>query len=389
MFREFNILYVEDTEAILDIFSTILSKYFKNVFIERNGEDGLAFYRQNKNSIDLVITDINMPKMNGIEMSKQIKADNPLLPIIVTSAHDDKEFLLKAIKIGINAFVPKPMKVEELIQNIERILELRILKKKFLDQKQDNYQKLLKSAKFSAIGQLAAGLTHEINTPLTYIKGSVEIMNRIISNLEDEKIKCNLLKQFARVDDGVQRIMNIVDSMSEVAKKSDEKASLINIYETIVVACIMGYNRAKHIVNIQINGEPFTMNMDKNKYSFNGYAQKQRIEQVWIIIINNALDELLNIEHFDDRRLNIEIEESLDYTIVKFCDNAGGIKEEIQKTLFEPFKTTKTSSGMGVGLSIAKKILEDQKGEITVFNQNQGAVFEIKLPKTSHEKGLL
>ncbi|MGB5868192.1 MAG: response regulator [Arcobacteraceae bacterium] len=381
MFREFNILYVEDTEAILDIFSNILSNYFKNVFIEKNGEDGLAFYRQNKDSIDLVITDINMPKMNGIKMSKKIKEDTPDMPIIVTSAHDEKEFLLEAIKIGINAFVPKPIKVDELIQNIERILELRILKKKLLDQEQANYEKLLKSAKFSAIGQLAAGLTHEINTPLTYIKGSVEIMDKVISNLEDEKAKRILLKQFARVDDGVQRIMNIVDSMSEVAKKSDEKATSINIYETIVVACIMGYNRAKHIVNIKINGELFCINMDKNKYTFTGYVQKQRIEQVWIIIINNALDELLNIEQFDDRKLDIEIKETFDFVVVKFSDNAGGIKHEILDTIFEPFKTTKSSSGMGIGLSIAKNILDDQKGDIKVFNQKQGAIFEIKIPK--------
>jgi len=386
MFKDFSVLYVEDTPTIIEIFSMILSQHFKKIYIQENGEDALKFYLENKDKIDLVITDINMPKMNGIEMSKAIKADNQEIPIIVTSAYDEKEYLLEAIQIGINAYVTKPLKLHSLLENISRVLEPKILKLKLESQQKENYDKLLKSAKFSAIGQLAAGLTHEINTPLTYIKGSVEIMNRIITKLDDEKIQTLMRKEYKRINDGVQRIMNITDSMGEVAKKSTEEISATNIYETIVISCIMAYNRAKHIVNITINNEIFQMNMDKKKQTFNVSVQRQRIEQVWIIIINNALDELIKIENFDDRKLDITIEQNSDFTIVRFQDNAGGIKDEIFDSIFEPFKSTKDSSGMGVGLSIAKKIIVENQGQISVFNTDEGAVFEIKLMNNIKQK---
>jgi C4-dicarboxylate-specific signal transduction histidine kinase len=261
------------------------------------------------------------------------------------------------------------------------VLEPKILKEKLKSQERESQERLLVNAKFAAIGQLTAGLTHEINTPLTYIKGSVEIMNKKLKALPESKTKDVLEKQFERVDDGVKRIINIVDSMTEMAAKSSESYEVTNIYETVIMAAIMAYNRSKHTTKIYVNDEMFSINMDKNRYCYNAVVQKQRIGQVWIIIINNALDELIKIKDFNERKLSIKIEETESIVKVIFEDNAGGIDSEIYDKLFEPFKSTKESSGMGVGLSIAKKIVDEQKGEISAYNKNDGAVFEIKLPK--------
>lgn len=89
------------------------------------------------------------------------------------------------------------------------------------------------------------------------------------------------------------------------------------------------------------------------------------------------MDELVKIEHYNKRRLNIILEESDTEVIILFEDNAGGIKDEIIDELFEPYKSTKESSGLGVGLNIAKKIIESNNGEIKSYNKNNGAVFKI------------
>ncbi|MEA3352878.1 MAG: hybrid sensor histidine kinase/response regulator [Campylobacterota bacterium] len=382
MYDDFNILYVEDEESLRGITEAVLAKFFNNIYTKKNGKEGLDFYKDNKNNIDLIITDINMPKMNGIDMSKEIKKLDSSLPIIVTSAYNDNEFLYKSINIGINGYIIKPLNITDLMNTISRVLEPKILKKRLEEQEEENQDRILKSAKFTAIGQLTAGLTHEINTPLTYIKGSVEIMHHKMKSLPDLPVKKSLEKQYDRIEDGVKRISNIIDSMTEMAKKSSEKAEVSNVYETIVVSTVMAYNRSKHISNIYINNEPFSINMDKNHQIFNATIQKQRVEQVWIIIINNALDELIKIVDFKDRKLNINIKQDDKSVNVKFEDNAGGIKDEILDKLFEPFKSTKESSGMGVGLSIAKRIIDDQQGEIKGYNHEDGAVFEIILPKT-------
>ncbi len=79
--------------------------------------------------------------------------------------------------------------------------------------------------------------------------------------------------------------------------------------------------------------------------------------------------------------MNIFLREENDEIVISFEDNAGGIKTEILSTLFEPFISSKTHSGMGVGLNISKKIIEHQNGKITAFNKNNGAVFEVRLKK--------
>lgn len=380
MYKDFNVLFVEDENELRLQMGNILSLLFNKVFICEDGREGLESYKNNISEIDLVITDINMPRMDGIQMSEEIKKINSAIPIIITSAHSDAEYLLQAIHIGINGYVLKPMDFLEFKNTITKVLEPKILKKQLKEQEEENQEQLLKSAKFTAIGQLTAGLTHEINTPLTFIKGSAEMMEYLLDGMEQSKLKEGLLKQHVRINDGVKRLINIVESMREISKKSNEKFEQTNIYETIIIATVMAYNRAKHITPIYINNTLFDIDMDKNCEIFNACVQAQRVEQVWIIIINNAIDELIKISEFNDRRLDISIWEENQFIFIKFQDNAGGIEDEIFDHLFDAFKSTKESSGMGIGLSIAKKIIEEQEGEIAAYNENGGAVFEIMLP---------
>lgn len=110
--NEISILYAEDSNALRTQFATILKLMFKEVFLASNGEEGLERFLANKN-IKLVITDINMPKLNGIEMIKQIKSLKPATQIIVTSAYSNNENLFDCIRAEITDFVPKPIKIAE------------------------------------------------------------------------------------------------------------------------------------------------------------------------------------------------------------------------------------------------------------------------------------
>ena len=155
-----------------------------------------------------------------------------------------------------------------------------------------------------------------------------------------------------------------------------------NIYSSIITSSILAYNKIKHVSNVYINGKEFNLDIDKNELKFIAHVELQRVEQVWIIIINNAMDELMKVDDYAKRRLDINISEENDKVIIIFKDTAGGIDPKIKDNLFEPFKGTKESSGMGVGLSIAKKIIDDQKdGSIEAYNEDNGAVFKIILSK--------
>lgn len=271
-------------------------------------------------------------------------------------------------------------KLQELNQNLEDRISEEVEKSRQKDKIHQEEQ--IKNAKLSSIGALAAGITHEINTPLTYIKGNFEMMGYDIEDLPSSEIKNRMLEDSIKINDGIDRIANIVESMREISQSSNEKKESVNIYSTLITALTMAYNRSKQICPILLNDEEFSLgSIDKNKYVFNCNVQKQRMEQVWIIILNNALDELVKIQNYENRLLRIKVFEEKDCVVIQFIDNAGGINNDIIDKIFQPFISSKEHSGMGVGLNIAKKIVEQQKGEIVAFNEHSGAVFEVKLKK--------
>ena len=97
--KNINILYVEDDKVIQATFGKILKKVFSSVIVASNGQHGLDTFKQNKQSIDFIITDINMPVMNGLEMFQEIKKLSQDVPCIVTTAHGEYDYFMHANEI--------------------------------------------------------------------------------------------------------------------------------------------------------------------------------------------------------------------------------------------------------------------------------------------------
>jgi PAS domain S-box-containing protein len=237
----------------------------------------------------------------------------------------------------------------------------------------------INSVKLRSIGALAAGITHEINTPLTYIKGNFELIQCDMDDLPASEIRDRMLEDSVVIIEGINRISNIIEAMREVSQVSSEIKEKVNIYSTLITALIISNNRSKQVSKIYLNDKLVHIDLDKNEFQYIAKVQKQRIEQAWIIIINNALDELFKKENYEDRRLDINIKSDNGKIIVEFIDNAGGIDKSIIDKLFEPFVSNKKSGGIGLGLNIAKNIVDEQHGKIVAKNINDGAMFRIEL----------
>ncbi|MDF1876337.1 response regulator [Sulfurimonas sp. SAG-AH-194-L11] len=117
-----SVLYVEDDDAIQKSMQLYLSKFFKSVDIANNGQEGLSFYKEN-NSFDLVITDLSMPKMNGIDMINRIKEINEEQCVLITTAHSESDYLLGAMKSHIDGYIVKPFNFDELNFELYKITE--------------------------------------------------------------------------------------------------------------------------------------------------------------------------------------------------------------------------------------------------------------------------
>lgn len=116
------ILYVEDDKALLEETSNILKKIFKGVDTARSGTEGLLKFTQNH--YDLVITDIEMPDLNGLAMSQKIKEIDSQVPIVVISAYSNSSYLIEAINIGINYYVLKPILLPQLLSTLHGVVEV-------------------------------------------------------------------------------------------------------------------------------------------------------------------------------------------------------------------------------------------------------------------------
>ncbi|ABB43562.1 PAS/PAC sensor hybrid histidine kinase [Sulfurimonas denitrificans DSM 1251] len=517
--NDISILFVEDDKEVRAQISDFLtSNMFKDVYVANNGKDGLLKYNIHKP--DIVLSDLNMPIMDGLEMSRAIKALDENTPILLITSNFEKNVTEAAVDIGIEGCLFKPLslnRVEKILtkyiekimfqrefKNKQKLLEqyksiidisssvtktdingiityvnnpfcdmsgyskdellgknhtiishpdnskefyeeiystLRdkkiwrghiknrrkngdsyyessviapildendeivecislkqditelyakkeLLKKRVKEEiekniqlKQEREKERLLEERFSIIGKMAAGITHEINTPLTYIKGNLELMMHDIKDLDDEIKQKNYLQEDSKVIlEGVNRISSIVESMREMASQAKGMAQESNVYSSLITALILSYTKASYI---SVQNSPFKISMDKNRYSFIAPIQKQRIEQVFIIIINNALDALKLNQPFDARELNISLRDDDEYVVVSFKDNGGGIDEGIMPHIFNPFQSTKVEGGIGIGLNVAKRIMQDHGGEILARNYEKGAIFEVYIPKRS------
>ncbi|MGB3962728.1 MAG: response regulator, partial [Sulfurimonas sp.] len=114
--KELSLLYVEDEADVRETTTTLLKNYFDRVVVAKNGEEGLLFYEESLQTkvFDIVITDINMPRLSGVEMAKKMKSLHEEQVVIFVSAHHEKDFLLEAIKLGVNYYIIKPIDLAEL-----------------------------------------------------------------------------------------------------------------------------------------------------------------------------------------------------------------------------------------------------------------------------------
>lgn len=134
--KQLTILFIEDDEITRTQLEKMLNRLFKKVIVANNGLDGYEKYQEDKvgeNKIDLILSDINMPIMNGIEMLEKIRVNDSSIPVIFSTARTETEYLIKAISLGVEYYVLKPMNIEDTLNKIEKICE-----KKY-------YQKLIQS----------------------------------------------------------------------------------------------------------------------------------------------------------------------------------------------------------------------------------------------------
>lgn len=233
---------------------------------------------------------------------------------------------------------------------------------------QETQEQLHSAEKLASIGQLAAGVAHEINNPL----GSIILYSSILKR-KIEKLQSNLqsAEEIQMIIDEANRCKTIVSNLLNFARQGKLRISLFNIYELIIsIIRVIQMNQNYMNVYFQIKNE-----CDNNEIE----GDADQIKQVFINFINNAVESL---EYSIEKKVEIKIYKNENYLIVDVIDTGCGIPPENLSKIFTPFFTTKKmGKGTGLGLAIAYGIIKMHKGDIKVSSTlNVGTSFTIKLP---------
>lgn len=368
--QNLTVLFVEDDLSFLNILKELLEKFFPTVETAMDGEEGLAKYKE-AGSFDIVITDITMPKIDGLTMSENIKSLNPSQHILAVSAHSDADKLIKAIDIGIDSFLLKPV---DSVVFLDRLLKIsKAVNRKALEERKKELENLLiTQSKMASMGEMISIISHQLKQPLN-------VVNILSSNIEDRvgelygrPIDFEIERNVKLISEQVTFMAFTIDTFSEFMKPS-KAATYFHLKHSVddVLSILSARLKSKRI--------EVGANIDESIKVF-GYPKE--FNQAILNIISNAADALAD----RDGARTIEIIASKEGTRVLLTieDNAGGICDDIISRIFEPYITSKGDNGTGLGLHITRKIIEEHfDGSVKVENTNKGAKFYIELKSNS------
>ena len=240
-------------------------------------------------------------------------------------------------------------------------------------QLRDTQDELVHSAKLAAIGQLAAGVTHELNQPLAAIRTLSENAEVLIDRSQIDVARGNM----RNITDLVDRLSGITGQLKQFARKSAINLQRVPIDHSI--------RNSMQIVAHRIKKAEVAIDVSTADENLCVRADAPRLEQVLINLLSNAIDATAGV---DKPAVSIAASRSDNTVLISVQDNGVGLSEEVISHLFEPFFTTKEAgSGLGLGLAISTGIINQFGGTLTASGEaKRGALFVIKLPLYRNER---
>lgn len=363
-----SVLYVEDDATVNAIVTNILKTLKIKIFSVKDGIEGLEEFQ--KNHYDLIISDINMPNMDGLEMSKLIREINPKIPIILVSGNSDYATFLKSIEYGVNGYLIKPINLMTLVKELSRVMEPVAMQKE-LEEKNKLLQ--VKNRELM-IAKTINMIAHQWKQPLTTINAIASSMK--IKNELGELSKTSL-------SDGLDNIVHHTKSLSLVIEKfkilsDDKQITEFNFSELLEKLEFM-------IGAICINN-----NIKLNLRNIHDYKIKSNKSEFLIVLVDIVLNSVKQFQKFPQANNEINIYSTITplAVYINIKDNAGGFSDACLARAGEFYYSEDSLNSKGLGLYLAKtslRILVD--GDINIQNwqdaANKGAEVVISIPHAS------
>ena len=371
------ILLVDDEEGIRKVLGISLSDSGYQVFTAKSGEEALSIFKEQDPPI--VLTDIKMPGMDGIELLQRMKEENPDSEVIMITGHGDMELAIQSLKHEATDFITKPINDDALGIALKRAKE-RISLKTQLKEYTENLEKLVEektkqlveAERMAAVGQTVAGLAHAIKNITGGLTGGIFVLEKGIE-LDNEKY---LREGWEMVEGNVTKIKNMAMDLLNYAKERKPEYQLCDPNKP-----------AKEVYDLMIpraREYGVTLEMDLDKRLPEVWFDPEGIHRCLLNLVTNAIDACAEVG-CSSRKVDVVLQSrkpegwAVEYNVV---DNGCGMDEETRAKIFHSFFSTKGSRGTGLGLMLAKKIVDEHEGVIEVESEKgKGTKFFIRLPE--------
>ena len=366
-------LVVDDSRTARNIVSRALITEGMTVIEAKNGLEGLSIMCNRMDEIDIVITDLEMPEMDGGKMCLKIRQELGLtdLPIIFFTGIADQSQLLKLFKAGGTDYVIKPFIKEEMLARIIVQLEKTRLNKRL----RQNVQELRQSNKVK--DEMVAVCSHDLRSPLN----SILVLSGLL--MDQDNIKGEEHEMLSQIKGSGELLLDLINDILDLAKMESDEAVLE--MEAIPVSEIV---RSSHIA-LKHMSEKKNQQIETIDDCPNAAILGHRSSLVRVI--NNLLSNAIKFTpEYGTVRISVSRKGS-DEIVISVTDSGIGIKEKNIPKLFQKFALpsrpgTAGEQGTGLGLPIVKEIVEMHNGTIDVFStEGEGSTFQIILPLYSEE----
>lgn len=370
------ILLVDDEKDIRDVLNLTLTDMGYEVFEAEDGDAALRVFQDVWPPI--VLTDIKMPNMDGIELLQKIKHENPEAEVVMITGHGDMDLAVKSLKYEATDFITKPINVHVLEIALQRVRD-KILTRQQLKEYTESLEKLVREKTelqdhLSSLGLMISSISHGIKGLLTGLDGGMYLLEKGFTQKNKDQIKegWQIVKQM------VEHIRKMVLDIIFFAKERDlrwERIDALSFAEE-VARVFEPKTRNQNIA--------FEKEFDSKIGEFE--IDAGFVHSALLNILENAADACSRDKAKADHKISLRVIQDDTHILFEVTDDGVGMDTETCEKIFTPFFSLKGEKGTGLGLYIANKIIEQHGGEITVNSKlRQGTSFRIKIPKMQSE----
>ena len=374
---EQKILLVDDEEGILKVLSISLTDIGYQVLVAGNGEQALKLFKERQPQI--VLTDIKMPGMDGIELLRKIKRESPETEVIMITGHGDMELAIQSLKFDATDFITKPINDEVLEIALKRANERITLKTKLREYTEnlenlveEKTKQLLDAERLAAVGQTVAGLAHGIKNISGGLRGGAFVLEKGI-DLDNKKY---LRQGWDMVKGNVARLKDMALDLLNYTKERELHYQLCHPNKPI--------RDVYDLMVTQANEQGVSLEMDLDNNLQDVWFDQEGILRCLLDLVTNAIDACTDIS-CSNRQCKVILRSlqtkgwAVEYQVI---DNGCGMDEDTKIKIFQSFFSTKGSKGTGLGLMITKKIIDEHGGVIKLQSKRgEGTKFIIRLPE--------